>query len=154
MSNSLQHHELQPARLLCPWDFPGKNTGVDCYFLLQGIFLTQMIKHMSPAWQVDSLRLNHLGSPHKSLGKCTLKPKWNTTKYALKWLKSEKLRMSSVNENVEGLYCWWEWKIAPTLWKSLEVSHNHPIPRYLPKIRENFCSHKNLYANAYNSSIY
>ena len=27
--------------LLCPWDFPGKNTGVGCYFLLQGIFLTQ-----------------------------------------------------------------------------------------------------------------
>ena len=28
-------------RLLCPWSFPGKNTGVDCHFLLQGIFLTQ-----------------------------------------------------------------------------------------------------------------
>ena len=28
------------ARLLCPWDFPGKNTGVGCHFLLQGIFLT------------------------------------------------------------------------------------------------------------------
>ena len=28
-------------RLLCPWDFPGKNTGVGCHFLLQGIFLTQ-----------------------------------------------------------------------------------------------------------------
>ena len=27
--------------LLCPWDFPGKNTGVGCHFLLQGIFLTQ-----------------------------------------------------------------------------------------------------------------
>ena len=26
---------------LCPWDSPGKNTGVDCHFLLQGIFLTQ-----------------------------------------------------------------------------------------------------------------
>ena len=25
----------------CPWDFPGKNTGVGCYFLLQGIFPTQ-----------------------------------------------------------------------------------------------------------------
>ena len=121
-----------------------------------GDLLDPGIKPMSPAWQVDSLRLSHLGSPHKSLGKCTLKPKWNTTKYALKWLKEEKLTMSSVNENVEGLYCWWEWKIVPTLWKSLEVSHrdNHPIPRYLPKIRENFCSHKNLYANAYNSSIY
>ena len=30
-----------PARLLCPWDSPGKNTGVGCHFLLQGIFPTQ-----------------------------------------------------------------------------------------------------------------
>ena len=34
-------HGLQPARLLCPWDFPGKNTGVGCHFLLQGIFPIQ-----------------------------------------------------------------------------------------------------------------
>ena len=32
---------LQLPRLLCPWNFPGKNTGVGCHFLLQGIFLTQ-----------------------------------------------------------------------------------------------------------------
>ena len=32
MSNSLQPHWLEPARLLCPWDFPGKNTGVGCHF--------------------------------------------------------------------------------------------------------------------------
>ena len=31
----LQTHGLQSARLLCSWDFPGKNTGVDCHFLLQ-----------------------------------------------------------------------------------------------------------------------
>ena len=30
-----------PARLLCSWDFPGKNTGVGCHFLLQGLFQTQ-----------------------------------------------------------------------------------------------------------------
>ena len=30
-----------PARIPCPWDFPGKNTGVSCRSLLQGIFLTQ-----------------------------------------------------------------------------------------------------------------
>ena len=30
-----------PARLLCPWDSPGKNTGVGSHSLLQGIFLTQ-----------------------------------------------------------------------------------------------------------------
>ena len=41
MSNSLGPHGLQPAGLLCPWDFPGKNTGVDCHFLLQGIFSIQ-----------------------------------------------------------------------------------------------------------------
>ena len=41
MSSSLRPHGLQAARLLCPWDFPGKNTGVGCHFLLQGIFPTQ-----------------------------------------------------------------------------------------------------------------
>ena len=35
MSNSLRTHGLQPARLLCPWDFPGRNIGVGCHFLLQ-----------------------------------------------------------------------------------------------------------------------
>ena len=29
------------AKFLCPWDFTGTNTGVDCHFLLQGIFQTQ-----------------------------------------------------------------------------------------------------------------
>jgi len=32
---SLGPHGLQPTRLLCPWSFPGKSTGVDCHFLLQ-----------------------------------------------------------------------------------------------------------------------
>ena len=34
----------RPERLLCPWDSPGKNAGVGCYALLQGIFLTQVSK--------------------------------------------------------------------------------------------------------------
>ena len=37
----LQHLGLLPASLLCSWDFPGKNTGLGCYFLLQGIFPAQ-----------------------------------------------------------------------------------------------------------------
>ena len=36
----LRLHGLQPARLLCPGDSPGKNTGVGCRFFLQGNFLT------------------------------------------------------------------------------------------------------------------
>ena len=34
-------HGLQPTRLLCPWDSPGKSTGVSCQSLLQGIFPNQ-----------------------------------------------------------------------------------------------------------------
>ena len=41
MSHSLQPHGLQPARLLCPWNSPGRNTGVGCHSHLQGISLTQ-----------------------------------------------------------------------------------------------------------------
>ena len=41
MSDSLRPHGLQPTRLLCPWDFPGKSPGVGGHSLFQGIFLTQ-----------------------------------------------------------------------------------------------------------------
>ena len=35
MSHSVQPHRRPPTRLPCPWDSPGKNTGVGCHFLLQ-----------------------------------------------------------------------------------------------------------------------
>ena len=37
VSDSLQPRGLRPARLLCPQNFPGENTGAGCHFLLQGI---------------------------------------------------------------------------------------------------------------------
>ena len=40
--NSFATPQLYPARLLCPWDFAGKNIQVGCHFLLQGIFLTHV----------------------------------------------------------------------------------------------------------------
>ena len=64
--SSWPHGQSQPARLLCPWDSPGKNTGVGCHALLQGIFPTQGLNlHLLGFlhWQVDSLSLSHLGSP-------------------------------------------------------------------------------------------
>ena len=36
VSDSLQPHELQPTRLLCPWNFPSKNTGLDLPFPAPG----------------------------------------------------------------------------------------------------------------------
>ena len=35
MSDSVRPHRRQPTRLRCPWDSPGKNTGMGCHFLLQ-----------------------------------------------------------------------------------------------------------------------
>ena len=37
VSDSLPPHGLQPTRLLGPWECPGKNTGLGCHSLLQGI---------------------------------------------------------------------------------------------------------------------
>ena len=73
MSNSLWPHGLYPTRFLCPWDSPGKNTGVGCHFLLQGIFPTKELNlHLLHLlhWQVVFLPLAPPGKPHW--------PNWNT----------------------------------------------------------------------------
>ena len=62
--DSLQPRGLQPTRLLCSWDFPGKNTGVGCHFLLQGIFLTQELHPGLLHCRQMLRRLSHQGSPH------------------------------------------------------------------------------------------
>ena len=41
VSDSLQPYGLEPSKLLCPWDSPGKHTGVGCHALLRGFLLTQ-----------------------------------------------------------------------------------------------------------------
>ena len=46
-------HGLQPTRLLCPCDSPGKNTGVGCRALLQGVFPTQDWTRASYASCID-----------------------------------------------------------------------------------------------------
>ena len=49
-------------RLLCPWDFPGKNPGVGFHFLLQCIFPAQGLNLHLLHWQEDSLPLSLLGT--------------------------------------------------------------------------------------------
>ena len=53
VSNSLQPHGLQSARILCPRDFPGKNTGVDCYTILHSVKFSRSVVS-------DSLRPHEL----------------------------------------------------------------------------------------------
>ena len=54
-----------PTRLLHPWNFPGKNTGVGCHSLLQGIFLSQRLNLGLRHFRQMLYRLSHQGSKHK-----------------------------------------------------------------------------------------
>ena len=56
VSDSLQLHGLRPFRLLCPWDSLGKNTGVGCHALLQGILPTQGQHPINPSTFQAQLR--------------------------------------------------------------------------------------------------
>ena len=75
------------SRLLCPWDFPGKNTGVGCHFHLQGLFPTQGLNPCLLHWQaifftnkpatretkVKGSTLNNMGVSFKSIEGLTRK---------------------------------------------------------------------------------
>ena len=64
MSDSLWPHELQPSRLLCPWNSPGENTGVGLFLtLLQGIFPTQGSNPCLPYCRWTLYHLSHQGRP-------------------------------------------------------------------------------------------
>ena len=87
VSDSLWPHRLQPARFLCPWDFPGNSTGVDCHFLLQGIFPNQGSNPGLTHCRQTLYHLSHQGSPNNDLvcsylklwlGLDDLLPRWLT----------------------------------------------------------------------------
>ena len=64
MLDSLWSHGLWPTRFLCPWKFPGKNTGVGCrYSLLQGIFPTWESNPGLPHCRQVVYRPSQQGSP-------------------------------------------------------------------------------------------
>ena len=69
MSYSLQPNELKPARLLCQWNSPGKNTGVSCHSLPRGIFLTPGMEPQTPALQADSLQSGPSEKPKAIIGR-------------------------------------------------------------------------------------
>ena len=71
MSNFMWPHGLWPTRLFCPWDFPGKNIGVDCHFLLQEIFLEdqEMSKSEQRTFQAEGKAcFKILGQAHVGTG--------------------------------------------------------------------------------------
>ena len=62
-SSSLRLYRPQPPRLLCPWESPGKNTGVGCHAFLRGIFPTQGSNPGLPHCRWILYCLSHQRSP-------------------------------------------------------------------------------------------
>ena len=74
VSDSLQPHGLSPARFLCPWNSPGRNTGVGCHSHLQGNLPDPGIEPRSSTLQADALLSEPPGKPEKTIiqnGTCT-----------------------------------------------------------------------------------
>ena len=61
--DSLRPNGLWPAKLLCLWISPGKNIGIGCLFLLQGIFPTQGSNPGLPHCRRILYQMSHKGSP-------------------------------------------------------------------------------------------
>ena len=68
-------HGLEPTRLHCPWNSPGKNTRVGCHTLLQGLFLTQGLNLSVPHWTLDT-DFFFFFLPFELPGEVTLKLWW------------------------------------------------------------------------------
>ena len=62
-SPTLQPYELLSIRLLCPWDPPGKNAGVGCHSLLQGVLPTQGFNPCLLHWRAGSSPVAPSGRP-------------------------------------------------------------------------------------------
>ena len=103
----LRPHRLQPARLLCPQNSPGKITGLGCHFLLQGIFPTQELNPGLLHCRQILYQLDYEGTSAS-----------NQSEWEYFYHKSQKCYKSGVVPLVElsvkhFLACQWEKAMAP-----------------------------------------
>ena len=88
--------DCSPSRLLCPWNSPGKNTGVGCHALLQGIFPTRGTNLGLLHCRQILYHLSHLGNPKE-------------TSTSIQWNTSEATEISYWNMQQHGWIsnAWW-----------------------------------------------
>ena len=106
MSCSLWSHGLQPARLLCPWNSPGKNTGVGCHFFLQGNFLTQGLNCLSHqgSWEMSQIKHHKVQCLH--LASCKL---WHSSNFFSSCRDPWDLSPASVNLKMQKILQSFDW---------------------------------------------
>ena len=87
MSNPQRPHGLQPSRLLHPWDFPGKSTGVGCQIPTQMLLFSSKIDPDNHRHHSATYCLSHLSAPQESSSSCLLNFKDNFQKTYLVTIK-------------------------------------------------------------------
>ena len=83
VSDSSRPHELQPTRLLCPWDLPGKSTGVGCHCLLRNSTPQHITKRIENKCLPQNLCMNVHSSTIYNIYKVEITQKsiyWGTDK--------------------------------------------------------------------------
>ena len=114
VSDSLQPHGLYPTRFLCLWDFPGKNTGVGCHFLLQG----NLPELVSPELAGGFLTT-------KPPGKCTYKREAQNKRRGFKELTHKELaRLKPTGQAGKLEFRWVDVKVLSlksTCWKGKQT---------------------------------
>ena len=109
--------DCSPPRLLCPWASPGKNTGVGCHFLLQGIFPIQVSNLHLLHWQANSLPLTH---PRRTGNKSARQRRWKQ-RHLSSWI----LPCGVTN----GLLCLSPFQMAPSAHPSPSLGS---VNRFMP----------------------
>ena len=131
VSDCLGPHGLSSPRLLCPWDFPGKSTGVGCHFLLQGIFPAQGLHPgLSHCWQ-SLYCLSHQGSQCES-GVYPSVCLWSAVKrnevgmHVTTWMSLENSKLWERSQTEMGTPC------VPFMWnvQRREIQRDRTVMRF------------------------
>ena len=135
-----------PTRLLCPWDFPGKNTGVGSISssISPTKGLNPSLQHLH--WQAHSLPLSHLGSPlvdkgmwcflhedYVTLDCCWLPLTWTWILWFLQY------RLIIVNSDFHSPYSIWPQSSKPAFF--YVTSSSSLVRRREGEDALDFCSH-------------
>ena len=129
MSDSVRSHRRQPTRLPNPWDSPGKNTGVDCHFLLQ----CMKVKSQSEVAQScltlsDSMDCSQPGSSTHGIFQARVL-EWGAIAFSS--FLSREYPLAFVGELV-----WWCWSLSAfaclwSFWFLLHIWHLNKEAKYV-----------------------
>ena len=147
-------------RLLHPWNFPGKSTGVDCHVLLQEIFPTQ---GSNPVSHIESRRFYHLS--HQGRKGVTIRTNWKAKTPALltSWhvfikVQSPKI-LAHIKQIIKNQFSnhhrkQYLWQFFETFLNRTTIGSSNPTWGTISQRVESRISKRYLYTHVHNNTIH